>query len=296
MNNIERLVENKIKKSKIEWINDPFPHAIIDDFLPTELFFEISNKLTHVDDIKDLKQSFKTHVELNKKVYGDKDLNDDLRIPIRAMGSDTTKDIFKKYLNIQKMISLSDWSDYGGYFPLHSMKSGGLLGAHVDHSHSKNELLHVANSIFYASNKWHESWGGETILCNSNGFKIIKEIIPKPNRLILFVHSSSSFHGVNTITSPIDVYRNTYYMDYYINDEELPHMTKTLKTKTNKSLKFAFHSTTFIPFFPLGFKSFKINSIFKKSTYRYLIKYIRYLIARHILNYKLARFIKKFII
>ena len=64
------------------------------------------------------------------------------------MGSQALKEIFETHLNIKKMVSLSDWSDYGGYFPLHSMKSGGLLGIHVDHSHSKSELLHMANSIF----------------------------------------------------------------------------------------------------------------------------------------------------
>jgi Rps23 Pro-64 3,4-dihydroxylase Tpa1-like proline 4-hydroxylase len=75
------------------------------------------------------------------------------------------------------------------------MKTGGLLGAHVDHSHSANDnkLLHVANAIFYVSQKWDEAWGGETLLFNSTGFKIIKKISPKPNRLILFIHSSTSF-------------------------------------------------------------------------------------------------------
>ena len=295
MTDIEEIIKDKIDNSQIEWFTDPFPYIIIDNFLPLDLFLEISKKLTKIDDIKDLKKTFKSHVELNKKVFGDKDLDENLRLPIKAMGSHAIKEIFEKYLNIKKMISLGDWSDYGGYFPLHSMKLDGLLGAHVDHSHSKNELLHMANSIFYASSKWEESWGGETLLCNSNGFKIIKKIIPKPNRLILFVHSSSSFHGVNKINCPINVNRNTYYMDYYIKDEQMLNMVETLKTKTGKDFNFSFHSTTFIPFFPFGFKSFEINTLFKPSTYRYLLKYIRYLITIFLLSYKLARFIKKII-
>ena len=296
MSDIEKIIKDKINNSEIKWFKDPFPHAIIDDFLPSDLFLKISKKLTKIDDVQDLKKTFKSHVELNKRVYGDKDLDEDLRLPIEAMGSQALKEIFETHLNIKKMVSLSDWSDYGGYFPLHSMKSGGLLGIHVDHSHSKSELLHMANSIFYVSPYWEDSWGGETVLCNSSGSRIAKKIIPKPNRLILFVHSSSSFHGVNKINCPTDVNRTTYYMDYYIRDEQILNMRKAIKTKTDKSLNFSFHSTTFIPLFPLGYKSFKIKTLFGLSTYRYIMKYFRYLIARYILGYKLAKFIKKIII
>jgi hypothetical protein len=295
LSNFEKIIKDNINNSEIRWFTDPFPHVVIDDFLPSELFLKISKKLNKIRDIKDLKKTFKSHVELNKKVYGDKDFDEDLKLPIEAMGSDAIKEIFQKYLNIKKMISLNDWSNYGGYFPLHSMEPGGLLGAHIDHSHSKTEdLLHMGNSIFYASSKWKESWGGETILFSNNGFKIIKKITPKPNRLILFVHTESSFHGVNKINCPNDTSRNTYYMDYYINDDQMLAMLESLKTKINKNLKFTFHSTTFIPFFPLGYKSFKINSILEPSTFRYIIKYIRYLIARFLLGYKLSMFIKKF--
>ena len=142
------------------------------------------------------------------------------------------------------------------------MKSGGLLGIHVDHSYSKSELLHMANSIFYVSPYWEDSWGGETVLCNSSGSRIVKKIIPKPNRLILFVHSSSSFHGVNKINCPTDVNRTTYYMDYYINPSDIPLLNDNIRNSgLKKGLKFTHHTTTFIPFFPLGIKSFKLDSI-----------------------------------
>ena len=106
--------------------------------------------------------------------------------------------------------------------------------------------MHVANSIFFVSPKWETSWGGETLLFSNTGLKIIKKIIPSTNRLVLFIHSSSSFHGVNKITSPVGVNRNSYYMDYYVHDKQLPRMHKTLKTKGSKNLVYSFHSTSFL--------------------------------------------------
>jgi len=293
MNNIEEVIKERIKKIEIIWETYPFPHAIIDNFLPSDVYAKITESLNQVDDFKDIKKKFISHVEFNKNVYGDKDLSGILRLPINILGGVVIKDILEKYLNVQKLSSLCDWTDYGGYYPFHSMKEDGILGSHVDHSHSENGELHVANSIFFVSPKWESSWGGETLLFNNTGLKIIKKIIPQTNRLVLFIHSSSSFHGVNKISSPAGSNRNSYYMDYYVHDKQLPQIHKTLKTKCRKNLVYSFHSTSFVPFFPLGIKSFKINSLFMKNTYPYLKVFFRYLVARFLLSYSFARLLKR---
>ena len=290
------IYQDSIKQVSFEnlnWFSDPFPHAIIDDFLPEEIFKTISRSLDSVDDFDDVKKEFSSHVEYKKKVYGDGDLKGNLKLPVEILGSKKIKEIFEKYLNVRNIVSLTDWNNYGGYFPFHSMKSGGLLGTHVDHSHSRDNLLHIANAIYYASNDWKESWGGETIFSDKTGFKLIKKIYPKPNRLVLFVHSSLSFHGVKTINSPEKINRNTYYMDYYISDNQLSNLLKNIREKCSINLKYTFHSTTFIPFFPFGFKSFKFKYLIEKNTYRYIIKYLRYLLAIHIFGYNFTGYIKK---
>ena len=293
MNIIEKNLKERISQFKINWEMDPFPHAIIDNFLPPEIFTKIINGLSHVDSFQDVKKKFQSHVEFNKNVYGDSDLNELAKLPIDILGGSNVKEIFRKFLNGQKLISLCDWPDYGGYYPFHSMITGGVLGAHVDHSHSRDGDLHVANSIFYVSPKWKESWGGETILFNHIGTKAMKKVVPAPNRLILFIHSSSSFHGVNTIFSPAGVQRSTYYMDYYIHEKELSHVYKALKNKGCKNLVYSFHGTSFVPFFPLGVKSFKIKFIFMKSTYPYLGAFLKYMIVRFLLNNRLGRSLRK---
>ena len=82
MNNIEQVIKERIKKSKIIWEAHPFPHTIIDHFLPPDIFAKITDGLNHVDNFKDIKKNFISHVELNKNVYGDKDLSEILKLPI----------------------------------------------------------------------------------------------------------------------------------------------------------------------------------------------------------------------
>jgi hypothetical protein len=279
---------NKINNLKIDWIAEPFPHAVVDNFLPSEIFYKITDGLNNLKNPEDIKKKFSTYIEANKEVYGDKDLNEILKLPINILGGIEIKRKIETFFSIDQISSLTDELNYGGYYPFHIMKKDGVLGSHVDHSHSSEGKLHVANSIYYVSPKWEESWGGETLLLNSSGTKILKKILPKPNRMILFVHSAKSFHAVNKLSCPDTVRRSTYYMDYYTNDKNLNVVYNNIK-----NLTYSFHSTTFIPFFPLGLKSFKIWYFFKKSTYKYLIILFKYVFNRFFLNYNTSKFLKK---
>jgi hypothetical protein len=290
---MNELIKNRLSNTKINWENHPFPYAIIDNFLPDEVFKKITDGLQDVNKFQDLKKKFSSHVELNKKVYGDSDLNEVLKMPINILGGSLVKNYIEKYFEGEKLISLCDWPDYAGYFPFHSMTNGGILGSHVDHSHSKNGDIHIGNAIFYVSPKWENSWGGETLLFDSSGFKILKSIEPAPNRLILFIHSATSFHGVNKVSSPNEINRSTYYMDYYVKENSLSKINQVLKKKCEKKPVYSFHSTSFVPFFPLGFKSFKIKSLFMKNTYPYLKTFLKYLISRFLLSYKFSKFVKE---
>tara|TARA_Y100001970_G_scaffold131192_1_gene161836 strand:- start:8348 stop:9244 length:897 start_codon:yes stop_codon:yes gene_type:complete len=295
MNKNEYLyhVSKRLNKIKPKWEKYPFPHTVIDNFLPDKLFKKINKEFKKAGELKDQKRRFDTHVELNKKVFGDKDLNTLHQLPIKILGGDLTKNLIQKYIGKIKLISLCEWKDYGGYYPYHSMTRGGILGSHVDHSHSKFGDLHVANSIFYSSPSWKDSWGGETILFDSFGLGIKKRIFPKPNRLIIFIHSAFSFHGVNKVKSPKNKSRTTYYMDYYIKDKNLEKLKNNFKKNNFTNSKYTFHSTSFLPLFPLGLSSFEFKSLFKKNTYPYFIVYLKYLMTRFFLDYNFVKKVKQ---
>lgn len=278
---MQEITEHITKRLSIvnnHWETDPFPHIIIDNFLPKNLFDKISLTITkNNNNFKDVHQIYNTNLEYGKKTFGDASLNEYLKIPIEIMGGIYVKNFIEKIIGDIQLISLSDFKNYGGYSPFHIMKKGGFLGSHLDHSRSKNNDLHVANSIFYASPKWKKNSGGETILFNKNGLKVKKLISPIPNRLIIFLHTAESFHGVNTISKKSEFNRYSYYMDYYIKEEKLIEKKFNPKIK-NFNFCYCDHGTTFLPMFPLGINSFKLSSLVKSKTYYpYLYVYLKYL-------------------
>jgi hypothetical protein len=268
---IEALLK---RHGDVKWCMEPFPHAIVDNFFPQEVFDKISD--VSAQDVSDLKRENKSVLELNKKEYGLDGTSDIFRIPVETMGTAGGVAFFAKFIEASKIITLASFENFGGYYPYHRSNRNGLLGAHVDHS-NLDKNFHFANSIFYSHKDWDKEWNGETILFNHNGLVPKVYIEPKPNRMIFFIHSNKSFHGVNTILCPEGVTRNTYYMDYYINPIDLPTVQKNAKKMGSKRLlKWTYHPTTFVPFFPLGLKSFHIKGF--KSTSGYLVSYVLYLV------------------
>ena len=214
-------INDKIEKLNVQWVLEPFPHAIVDNFLPDEIFDEISNLLHNLYEIKDIKKRFTTDLEFNKNVYGIGSLDNITKLPIQILGSLKIKKLLQNFIGNISLISLNDYKDFGGYYPFHSMKENGFLGSHVDHSRSKTGEIHMANSVYFASKEWDKNLGGEIILFNSTGYKPKIFIEPKPNRLVLFLHTSSTFHGVNFISKNAKFNRFSYYMDYYIDKKDL---------------------------------------------------------------------------
>ena len=292
------LSQLNLDKLNINWEMEPFPHAIINNFLPQETFERISQ--INPSQLENLKRSNKTSLELNKQEFGLHNNNSTFRIPIEIMGLGEGKKLFKKIIDPSKIITLASFDDFAGYYPYHSSTRNGLLGAHVDHS-SLDKLMHFANSIFYVHNHWDNEWGGETILFNE--FGLIPEVFiePKPNRLVLFVHSNRSFHGVNRILCPKEVRRNTYYMDYYLKNSDLKLLNNNLKILgKKKKLYFTYHPTTFIPFFPLGINSFTSGKLKENITYLfrfliYLLCSINFVTKLRFMMFNQIRFIKRYI-
>jgi hypothetical protein len=261
---LEKRLAYQLACRPIHINSNPFPYFIIDDFLPLDIFEQITScSLSE----SSLRKDFLTPIE-RKQVYGDEDLFGPQKFPIKLLGGIIGKNLISKIINSQSVISMMDSDNYGGYHPFHSMQSGGYLGSHVDHSYSINDdELHIANCIYYVSPQWEENWGGETLLFDKTGLRIIEKILPKPNRLIVFAHSSNSFHGTDRLNCPESKSRNTYYMDFYIPKSEYRTVKAHLKKAFGVDFSIWRHVTCFHPFAPLGIKSFSLKEFFSRTQY-----------------------------
>ena len=263
---------------KIKWELKPFPYAIIDNYLDKNHFRELVKEL---DSIKpELQTKFSSALE-EKNIYKNLSLRNNGKNLVEKVGSNEIKDIISCFLGGLQILSLGETENFSGYSTFHLTKSKGMLGSHVDHSDIQNgKYLHIANTIFYASSKWERGWGGETVLYSNSGL-ISKVIIePLPNRLIIFIHSANSFHGVKEY-NPIDkTYRKTFYHDYYIHKNKKVKFIEFINKNRNKKLIFSKHGTTFIPFFPNGINKISIRKLFSITNLKYINAYFIYLINK----------------
>ena len=260
------------------WNEYPFPYLIIDNFLPENKFIELQRSLNSSK--LEVLTAFDTKVE-KKIIYKANNLPMKVKEIVNIFAGKNIKDAISKKIGVERLLSLSDTNNFSGYSPLHSTRSNGCLGAHVDHSSiNNNKYRHIANTIFYASDRWENGWGGETVLFSRNGLKKIISIDPRPNRLIIFIHTANSFHGVTNYNPKLDLPRLTFYNDYYVKESELDLALGSLNKERNIPLIHSYHATTFIPLFPSGFSSFKFDNLLNLRNLKYILVYIVYLINR----------------
>ena len=260
---------------EVNWKLDPFPHAIIDNYLEANEYQDLMNELNSTN--PEVQTSFSTVLE-EKQIYRHTSLKNLAQRLILKVGSKEIKDIISKICGDLPILSLGETKNFSGYSPFHITKSKGMLGSHVDHSDIQNgEYLHIANTIYYVSSTWEIGWGGETILFSKNGFMPKVNIQPIPNRLIIFIHTSNSFHGVKNYIPSRKVYRKTFYHDYYIEKKYKEKFIKSINLNRKKKLSLSKHGTTFIPFFPNGLINFKFHQFLSFTNLKYIPIYVIYL-------------------
>jgi len=279
MDEVDKLIEHCQKACRsAKLIHKPFPHFVIDNFLPPETFIELSN-IQFAEQVT-IKKKFESSVETGKTVFSNEGMEHVANIPIKLLGGPFGSKLISDLFRTSGISSMFDRPNFGGYYPFHQMKTGGWLGPHVDHSFSTDGQIHIANCIYYANNEWQEEWGGHTILYDKNGLHEVARVDVKPNRLLLFMHSSFTFHGVALVKCPSKVKRHTYYMDYYADKEDSEIAYTYFKEKYNsKFLQTWRHGTIFIP---LSYarkskfrKTLKIENL--KKELKYIIFYVIYL-------------------
>ena len=278
---------------KIKWKLNPFPYVIIDNYLEESEFKDLIDELENINPI--VKSNFSTALE-EKNIYENNSLKENSNQLVQRIGSAEIKNIISSYSGNLPVLSLGETENFSGYSTFHITRKRGMLGSHVDHSEiQEGNYLHIANAIFYASSFWQKGWGGETVFFSRNGFSPKIEIDPLPNRLIIFIHTANSFHGVKEYNPEKKIFRKTFYHDFYINKKYKQIFLQAINRNRKEKLDLSKHGTTFIPFFPDGLKNISIRKILSLTNIKYISPYLIYIFNR-VFNTKIESFKKIFFI
>jgi hypothetical protein len=191
---------------------EPFPHSVLDDFLPLDLANQI---LEHFPSEK------KTHDKVYEKGYGGThkrqimpaDCDEFVQRLFAFFNSSSMLKFLEGVTNIKGL--LPDPYFAGGGF--HETTTGGLLGIHADFRVNEElQLIRRVNVLIYLNKDWLDSYGGCLELWDKGMQKRIKSVAPIFNRCVIFNTDSDSFHGhPDPLTTPEDVTRRSIALYYY---------------------------------------------------------------------------------
>lgn len=191
---------------------DPFPHIVLDNFLPPEV------ARLALDNFP--KQALKSdrvfemgYAGLHKRQILPEECNANARSIFHFFNSRPMLEFLEGLSTIESLIPDPHFA--GGGF--HETTTGGKLGIHADFR--INERLHLhrrMNLIVYLNEEWKDEWNGRLELWDRKMTRNEKSVSPIFNRCVIFNTDADSYHGhPDPLTSPEGVFRRSMALYYY---------------------------------------------------------------------------------
>ena len=198
----------------------PFPHAVIDDFLDSDLAAIVASELQDCD------LSTWNHDDHDAQV-GKRWMTDPARLPdgvneaLEFMNSPGILAYFSALTGIPDL--LPDPTYYGGGASCTSR--GGYLAVHTDFNfHPVTGLHRRLNALVFLNPDWQESWEGCLELWDET--RPVKAIMPIQNRCAIFTINDTAYHGVpKPVACPPDRRRFSLALYYYTVDRPVEEIT-----------------------------------------------------------------------
>jgi len=217
---------------------EPFPHVVIDNFLPDVVTEALRLSFPSPEAIswKD-----KTH-EHSKKLASNKeaDMPSAIRQFLLQCNSSTFISFLEELSGIASLIPDPHYEGGG----MHQIKSGGYLDVHADFNyHHMYHLDRRLNMLLYLNKDWKEEYGGHLELWDRSMKTCVKKVLPIFNRCVIFTTSDFSYHGHPVpLTAPPGETRKSLALYYYTNGRPegetggISHKTLYQSPKTHRNV------------------------------------------------------------
>ncbi len=202
---------------------EPFPHIVIDDFLPEAM---VDYCLDHFPSVLDAEgASFNRDQERYKRSYHPDYLEPTLRKLFYTFNARPFVRVIENITGIKGLIP--DPYFLGGGF--HEIRTGGHLSMHADFNHHKPlDLERRVNVLIYLNRDWREEHGGQLELWQTDMSERVHSIVPLVNRCAIFTTTQESMHGnPNPIAHPEGLSRKSIALYYYTATWDMAKAPKT---------------------------------------------------------------------
>jgi Rps23 Pro-64 3,4-dihydroxylase Tpa1-like proline 4-hydroxylase len=192
---------------------DPFPHIVIDDFLPPEICDQLLAEFPSAD-AAEWQRVDKHH---SRKLATTEELK----------FGPTTRNVLAEFSSPTALRFLETLTGIAGLIPdpyftgggLHQIVTGGFLKIHADFNHhTQLKLDRRLNLIVYLNKDWREEYKGHLELWDRDMKGCVRKILPIFNRCVVFSTTDWSYHGhPEHLACPPTMTRKSLALYYYSN-------------------------------------------------------------------------------
>jgi len=169
---------------------DPFPHIVIDDFLPPAILETVLDEFPGPDAI-DWKR-FKDGTGRKLATRDEAQMGPRTLALLHELNSSRFLRVLEALTGIDGLIP-DPHLEGGG---LHQIERGGFLKVHADfNKHEKLGLDRRLNLLLYLNKDWREEFGGHLELWSPDMKRCAHRVLPLFNRCVVFSTTDNSFHG-----------------------------------------------------------------------------------------------------
>ncbi len=192
---------------------EPFPHIVIDDFLPGPTLDHLLTAFPEPDELD--WRRFDSDQEVKLASEDPSAMPDVIRQVLAEFNSATMVGFLERLTGIEGLIP--DPHYWGG--GLHQIESGGHLDIHADFNwHNRLLLDRRLNLLLYLNPDWQPQWGGALELWDREMRECRQRIVPLANRCVIFSTTEDSLHGhPEPVACPAGRTRRSLALYYYTN-------------------------------------------------------------------------------
>jgi hypothetical protein len=202
---------------------DPFPHVVVDDFLPKETIRSLVDDFPPPDPRW---QHFDDPNQLKFALRDEEAMPDSIRWVIQQFNAQVFVEFLEALTGIKGLIP--DPHLLGG--GLHQIPRGGTLKVHADFNQNRKlDADRRLNALLYLNEDWEDSFGGFLELWDRQMTRPVVRVPPVANRMVIFETSSTSYHGhPDVLAVPEGRFRRSLAWYYYttpVGEREEKHNT-----------------------------------------------------------------------
>lgn len=192
--------------------SSPFPHIVLDDFLPTVVLQKALDGFPP-DNLQSDGVFKMGYAGQFKRQIMPEDCGPEARELFWFFNSRPVLQFLEGLTGIEGLLP-DPYFLGGGY---HETTKGGLLGVHADFRvHDQLRLQRRLNMIIYLNPEWKDEWEGHLELWSRDMKTCVSKVAPLLNRCVVFQTDADTWHGhPEALNTPEGVTRRSIALYYY---------------------------------------------------------------------------------